>query len=71
MEVEGKRWAISFMFGTKHGLQRPPYVDGVFALDDPKPALVQVYRLTAQAVRGERNGSPQVTPDPTPPLETR
>jgi D-aspartate ligase len=71
MDVEGKRWAISFMFGTKHGLQRPPYVDGVFALDDPKPALVQVYRLTAQAVRGERNGSAQVTPEPTPPLETR
>jgi D-aspartate ligase len=71
MDVEGKRWAISFMFGTKHGLQRPPYVDGVFALDDPKPALVQVYRLTAQAVRGERNGSAQVTSEPTPPLETR
>jgi D-aspartate ligase len=54
MNVEGKRWAISFMFGTKHGLQRPPYVDGVFALDDPKPALVQVLRLTKKAVLGEQ-----------------
>jgi D-aspartate ligase len=53
MRVEGKRWAISFMFGTKHGLQRPPYVDGVFALDDPKPALVQLLRLTKKAVLRE------------------
>jgi D-aspartate ligase len=53
MGVEGKRWAISFMFGTKHGLQRPPYVDGVFALDDPKPAVAQVFRLTKKAVFGE------------------
>jgi D-aspartate ligase len=61
MKVEGKRWAISFMFGTKHGLQRPPYVDGVFALDDPKPALVQVYRLTKKAVRGDPE--PEVHPE--------
>src|SRR3712207_2434983 len=29
MTIEGKRWAISFMAGQSHAVQRPPYVDGV------------------------------------------
>jgi D-aspartate ligase len=64
MTFEGKRWAISFMFGTKHGIQRPPYVDGVFALDDPKPAFVQVYRLARKAIRldGDRSAQPEHEP---------
>ena len=48
MREEGKRWAITFMAGSSHALQRPPYVDGVFALDDPKPALAQARRLTGR-----------------------
>jgi D-aspartate ligase len=70
MEVEGKRWAISFMFGTKNGIQRPPYVDGVFALDDPAPALLQVYRLARKTVRRDGEGSSQAFADPTFPLES-
>jgi D-aspartate ligase len=40
-----KRWAISLM--SEHGtaFQRPPYVDGVFAVDDPKPGLVNAGRF--------------------------
>jgi D-aspartate ligase len=40
-----KRWAISLM--SEHGtaFQRPPYVDGVFALDDPKPGIVNAGRF--------------------------
>ena len=30
---------------SRRRLQRPPYVDAVFARDDLKPALVQVARL--------------------------
>jgi len=40
-----KRWAITLLPGESPALQRPPYVDAVFALDDPKPALVQAARL--------------------------
>jgi D-aspartate ligase len=54
MQSEGKRWAITFMAGTPHGLQRPPYVDAVFARDDPKPALVQLTRLARKAFRLDR-----------------
>jgi len=40
-----KRWAITLQAGESPAVQRPPYVDGVFARDDLKPALVQVARL--------------------------
>ena len=40
-----RRWAITFLRGESPALQRPPYVDAVFAADDPKPALVQAVRL--------------------------
>jgi D-aspartate ligase len=40
-----KRWAITLQSGESPALQRPPYVDAVFARDDLKPALVQVARL--------------------------
>jgi D-aspartate ligase len=45
MSREGRRWAITFMSGGPACLQRPPYTDAVFALDDPLPALVQASRL--------------------------
>lgn len=50
MSGEGKRWAITLMAGLPHAPQRPPYVDAVFARDDPKPALVQLARLSRRAV---------------------
>ena len=51
MHGDGKRWAITLMAGSGHAIERPPYVDAVFARDDPKPALVQLGR---HAVRGVR-----------------
>ena len=40
-----RRWAITLQAGESPALQRPPYVDAVFARDDLKPAVVQVARL--------------------------
>jgi predicted ATP-grasp superfamily ATP-dependent carboligase len=45
-----KRWAITLMRGSRPALVRPPYVDAILALDDPKPAAAQVVGL----VRGLR-----------------
>jgi predicted ATP-grasp superfamily ATP-dependent carboligase len=46
-----KRWAITLMNGERPVLVRPPYVDAVFARDDPKPALVHVARVARSALR--------------------
>ncbi len=51
MQGEGKRWAITLMAGASHSGLRPPYVDAVFARDDPKPALVQLGRHALRGVR--------------------
>jgi predicted ATP-grasp superfamily ATP-dependent carboligase len=51
MHGDGKRWAITLMAGSGHALERPPYVDAVFARDDPKPALVQLGRHALRGVR--------------------
>ncbi|MGH3008610.1 MAG: hypothetical protein ACRDLM_04295 [Gaiellaceae bacterium] len=51
MTGEGKRWAITLLAGSGHAMERPPYVDAVFARDDPKPALVQLGRHALQSVR--------------------
>jgi D-aspartate ligase len=40
----GKRWSITVMTGRRVALMRPPYVEAVFALDDPKPAVVHAGR---------------------------
>jgi D-aspartate ligase len=40
-----RRWAITLQAGESPALQRPPYVDAVFARDDLKPVVVQVARL--------------------------
>ena len=45
-----RRWAITLMAGKRPALARPPYVDAVFARDDPRPALVQ----TARVLKGLR-----------------
>lgn len=41
----GRRWAIGLMSDHGTAFQRPPYVDGVFALDDPKPGVVNAGRF--------------------------
>jgi D-aspartate ligase len=46
---DGKRWAITLLPGERPAPQRPPYVDGVFALDDPKPGLVHLARVARSA----------------------
>ena len=45
MNGQRRRWAITLLAGERPALQRPPYVDAVFARDDLKPALVQAARL--------------------------
>ena len=47
----GKRWAISLMSDGGFALQRPPYLDGVFASDDPAPAFVNAGRFALNAFR--------------------
>ena len=49
--ASGRRWAITVMAGASHAAQRRPYVDAVFARDDPKPALVHFARYTLHRVR--------------------
>jgi D-aspartate ligase len=43
---EGKRkqWAITLMRGERPVIARPPFVEPVLSLRDPKPALVYLYR---------------------------
>jgi predicted ATP-grasp superfamily ATP-dependent carboligase len=50
MNGNGKRWAITLLPGESPALQRPPYVDAVFAVDDPKPALVHLARVARSVV---------------------
>ena len=45
MRGVGKRWAITFARRARPRPQRPPYVDAMWARDDPKPALVHVARV--------------------------
>jgi D-aspartate ligase len=51
MNGERRRWAITLLSGERPALQRPPYVEAVFALDDPKPGLVHAARLVRSALR--------------------
>jgi D-aspartate ligase len=51
MNANGKRWAITLLPGERPAPQRPPYVDAVFALDDPKPGLVHLTRFVRSALR--------------------
>jgi predicted ATP-grasp superfamily ATP-dependent carboligase len=43
----GKRWSITLM-APDTAFQRPPYVDAVFARDDPKPGLVHGARFALE-----------------------
>ena len=60
MHGDGKRWAITLMAGSSMALERPPYVDAVFARDDPKPALVQLGRFAHRGIHRLRP-TPTVT----------
>jgi len=51
MNGNGKRWAITLLPGESPAPQRPPYVDAVFAVDDPKPGLVHLARVARSVVR--------------------
>jgi D-aspartate ligase len=51
MNGGGKRWAITLLPGERPALQRPPYVDAVFARDDPKPGAVHLARVVRSALR--------------------
>ena len=51
MNGERKRWAITLMPGESPAFQRPPYLDAVFARDDPKPAAVHLARVVRSALR--------------------
>ena len=51
MNGGGKRWAITLLPGERPAPQRPPYVDAVFARDDPKPAAVHLARVVRSALR--------------------
>ena len=51
MRRGGKRWAITFLAGERPALQRPPYVDGVFAHDDLRPAAAYAARLARSIFR--------------------
>jgi predicted ATP-grasp superfamily ATP-dependent carboligase len=44
-----RRWSISLLPGQAPLFERPPYTDAVFALDDPKPGLVNVARYALRA----------------------
>jgi predicted ATP-grasp superfamily ATP-dependent carboligase len=50
MDGFGKRWAITLLPGERPLLPRPPYVDAVFARDDPKPGLVHLARVVRSAL---------------------
>src|SRR2546430_608367 len=51
MNGEGKRWAITLLPGERPAVPRVPYVDAVFARDDPKPAAVHLSRVVRSALR--------------------
>jgi D-aspartate ligase len=51
MNGNGKRWAITLLPGESPAPQRPPYVDAVFSVDDPKPGLVHLARVARSVVR--------------------
>jgi predicted ATP-grasp superfamily ATP-dependent carboligase len=45
MHSDGKRWAITLARGARLAFQRPPYVDAMWARDDPRPAFVHWARV--------------------------
>jgi D-aspartate ligase len=50
MNGHGRCWASTRLPGERPAPQRPPYVDAVFALDDPRPGLVHLARVARSAL---------------------
>ena len=50
--TEGRhgRWAITLLAGESPALQRPPYVEPVFSLDDLRPGATQLARVVKAAL---------------------
>ena len=53
LTTEGKpgRWAITLLAGESPAVPRPPYVEAVFSLDDPKPGATQLARVAKAVFR--------------------
>jgi D-aspartate ligase len=51
MNGTARRWAITLAPGERPVLVRPPFVDGVLARDDLRPALVNLGRVLRRALR--------------------
>lgn len=51
MNGGSRRWAITLLPGERPVLVRPPYVEAVFARDDPRPALTNLGRVLRRALR--------------------
>ena len=45
MRGDGKRWAITLARKSLPQFQRPPYIDAMWARDDPRPAIVHLARV--------------------------
>ena len=51
-EGKRKRWAITLLAGERIVFARPPCVEAVFSLRDPKPGLVHLARWGLKGLRG-------------------
>jgi D-aspartate ligase len=51
MNGASRRWAITLAPGERPVLVRPPYVEAVFARDDPRPALTNLGRVLRSSLR--------------------
>jgi carbamoylphosphate synthase large subunit len=50
MNGRPRRWAITLAPGERPVFVRPPYVDGVFARDDLRPAFTNLARVARRVV---------------------
>jgi predicted ATP-grasp superfamily ATP-dependent carboligase len=58
-EGTARRWAITLMAGEGLAFPRPPYVEAIFSIRDPKPGLTHLARWVLKKVRrSRRNGRP-------------
>jgi len=49
-----KRWAITLLAGERPVFPRPPYVEAVFSVRDPKPGLVHLARWGLKTLRAPK-----------------
>ena len=56
-EGRRKRWAITLLAGERTVFPRPPYVEAVFSLRDPKPGFVHLARWLLKGTRRLRGRS--------------